>query len=166
MSNATSKRNGYSRLQIALHWLIAALIFAAFFTHEGMGRVLNQRIETGATGLEGNTVHVWLGGLALALILFRLVVRFVSGAPGPLPETSPLMAAAVKWGHRCLYALMIAAPAVGAAAWYGHLAPAGEVHEVLGKLLMVLSVGHALAAILHQVLARDSTMARMLKPQG
>ena len=54
--------NGFSRLQIALHWLIAVLIVAAWFTHEGMGRALRTRIETGASGIEGNTLHVWFGG--------------------------------------------------------------------------------------------------------
>jgi len=155
---------GYSRIQITLHWLIAVLILAAWFTHEDMGRVLRQRIEAGTTGIEGNTLHVWLGGAAFALILVRIIVRVVQGAPGPVAGASPMAATAALWGHRVLYLLMIVTPAVGAAAWYGHIKAAGEVHEMLGTALMVVALGHALVAIWHQVVKKDETMKRMLKP--
>jgi len=112
-----AKPSGYSRVQIALHWLVAVLIVAAWFTHDGMGRALRTRIETGASGIEGNTLHVWFGGAAFALILIRIVLRLMRGAPDHEPGMSPKMQLAATWGHRLLYLLMIAAPALGAAAW-------------------------------------------------
>ena len=156
---------GYSRLQIALHWIIAVLIVAAWFTHEGMGRALRTRIETGATGFEGNTLHVWLGGAAFALILVRIVVRLVQGAPGPVPGNPEWMQMAAHWGHRLLYLLMVAAPALGAAAWYGGVKAAGELHETAGGLLMLVALAHAVVAIAHQVVLKDGTMDRMKKPR-
>lgn len=159
-----SERTSYSRLQIILHWLIAALIIAAWFTPEDMGRALRTRIETGATGIEGNTLHVWLGSAAFALILLRVIVRLVQGAPGPVPGSSPLMASAAVWGHRLLYLLMIVTPAAGAAAWYGGIKPAGETHEILGNALMLVALGHALVAIWHQWVNKDGVMARMTRP--
>ena len=159
-----SERSSYSGLQIALHWLIAVLIVAAWFTHEGMGQALRTRIETGATGIEGNTLHVWLGGAAFALILLRVIVRLVQGAPGPVPGTTPAMEAAAVWGHRLLYLLMIVTPAVGAAAWYGGVRPAGEVHETLGMALMLVALGHAVVAIWHQWVKKDGVMSRMTRP--
>lgn len=158
-------RNGYSRTQITLHWLIALLIFATWFTHEVMDDALEHRIETGATGIDGNPVHVWLGGLAFALILVRIIVRHVSGAPGVLPETSPLMKLAAIWGHRLLYLLMVVVPALGALTWYGGIEATGEPHETLANLLMVVALGHAGAAIWHKYVLKDDTMQRMLKPR-
>lgn len=159
-------RTGYSTLQIALHWLIAVLIVATWFTHEGMGQALRTRIETGATGIEGNTVHVWLGGAAFALIVIRVVVRLIQGAPGAVAGSSPAMAQAAKWGHRLLYLLMLAVPALGATAWYGGVRSAGEIHETAGGLLMLVALGHAGVAVWHHYVKRNATLRRMLKPQG
>ena len=84
-----AERTGYSGLQIGLHWLVAFLIFAAYFTSDDMGDALRERITSGATGTEGNTLHVWLGGTVLALVVIRIVVRLMRGAPGPAAGTSP-----------------------------------------------------------------------------
>ncbi len=159
-----AEKTGYSGLQIALHWIIAVLIIAAWWTHEGMGRALEQRIQSGATGIEGNTVHVWLGGLTFLLILIRIVVRFVQGAPAAVPGTSPMMEQAAVWGHRVLYLLMILTPAAGAAAWYGGNEAPGEAHEVLGNALMIVALGHALVAIWHQAVKKDGVLTRMVRP--
>jgi cytochrome b561 len=161
-----SQRSGYSALQIGLHWLIAFLIFAAYFASEDMGRALRDRVESGASGIEGNTLHVWLGGAVLALVLVRIVVRFARGTPAPAEGTSARMAAAEKWGHRLIYVLMVIVPLGGAVAWYGGIRDAGEVHAVMGNLLMLVVAGHVLVAILHEALARDGTMRRMFRPEA
>lgn len=152
---------GYSRLQIALHWIVAVLIFGAFFTNDGMGRALRQRIEQDLTGLDGATYHTILGGTAFLFILIRMVLRLKRGAPEP--HGPPHVQLAAKWGHRLLYTLMIAAPALGAAAWYGKIATLGEIHEVVGKALVLLAVGHLIVAILHRVLWNDGTLERMFR---
>ena len=41
-------RTGYSGLQIGLHWLIALLIFGAYFTSDDMGDALHERLDSGA----------------------------------------------------------------------------------------------------------------------
>jgi len=157
-----SDRTGYSRLQIALHWLIAILIVAAWFTHEGMEDALEARIET---GLLSPNPHAILGLAVFVLVLVRIVVRGMHGAPGPLPGASPLMEAAATWGHRLLYALMILTPIGGAITWFGGIEAVGEGHELLGNLLMIVAFGHALLAIFHQVVLRDGAMTRMIRPR-
>lgn len=157
-----SVRQGYSKLQIALHWIIAVLIFGAFFTHDGMGRALRQRIEQDLSGLEGATLHTMLGGAAFLFILIRIVVRLRSGAPEP--KGPPMVQLAAKWGHRLIYALMIVAPALGAASWYGKLPALAEVHETVGQTLVLVAVAHILVALLHRVLWDDGTLMRMFKP--
>lgn len=158
----STPRSGYSPFQIALHWIIAVLIFAAFFTHEGMGRALRQRIEQDLSGLDGATLHTILGGAAFAFVLVRLVVRLVRGAPEP--HGSPMVQLAATWGHRLLYALMIAAPLLGAITWYGKIEGLGEIHEFLGQALVIVAVGHLLMAIAHHFLWTDGTLMRMIKP--
>ncbi|MCU9838325.1 cytochrome b/b6 domain-containing protein [Ruegeria sp. WL0004] len=161
-----SPRAAYSRLQIALHWLIAVLIAATWLTHENMGRALKARIETGASGFEGNTPHVWLGITVFVLVLIRIVVRRVKGAPGPLPGATPLMEKAALWGHRLLYLLMVLTPALGAVAWNAPSRTVGEIHETVGGALMLVALAHALVALWHQYVKKDGSLTRITRPQG
>lgn len=155
-------RTGYTRLQIALHWIVAVLVFGAYFTSDGMGRALRARIEQGLTGFEGATLHTILGGLAFLFILIRLVTRWRSGAPASHgPE---LMQTVQTWGHRLLYALMFLAPALGAATWYGQIGSLGDLHSVVGQALIIIAVGHLVMAMLHQALWSDGTLMRMFQP--
>ncbi|MCV6591342.1 MAG: cytochrome b/b6 domain-containing protein [Silicimonas sp.] len=158
-----SEKTGFTLTQIALHWAVAFLIIAAFVTHDGMGRALEARIESGTTGMEGATLHTIFGGMAFALILIRVIVRLRQGAP--TPHGSPLVVAAATWGHRVLYLLMLMVPAMGAATWYGHIEPLGDPHEILGKALMIVALGHALVALAHHFLLKDGTLTKMLKPE-
>lgn len=152
---------GYTRLQIVLHWVIAFLIAAAWFTHDGMGRALRNRIAQDLSGLDGATPHTILGGLAFVFVLWRLVVRWRMGAPQP--EGAGLQKTAAIWGHRLLYLLMFIVPALGAAAWYGKIPDLGEVHEVAGQTLVLLALGHAAMALWHRVVRKDDTLSKMLR---
>lgn len=161
-----SARSTYSRLQIALHWMVALLISATWFLGDGMGRVWRNRIESGQSGLDGNTPHVWLGMVVFALVLLRLIVRLVQGAPAPVPGTPKLLELAAHWGHRLLYLLMLVVPAAGMTAWYLGLRDAGEVHEVAANALMLLAIAHALAALFHHYVLRDGALHRMMRRTG
>lgn len=152
----------YSRLQIALHWVVAALIGLAYLTGDDMGEALRDRITQGLTGFQGSTVHTFLGGFAFAFALWRLVVRLRKGAPEP--QGSPLVQRAATIGHWALYALMVAVPALGAATWYGHLRSLGDVHETLGNLLIIVALGHVGAALWHHFVQKDGTLTRMTRP--
>lgn len=153
---------GYSRLQIALHWLIAVLILAAWLTHEVMEDAFEVRLET---GILSPNPHALLGLAVFGLVLIRIVVRLRQGAPGPAPGSSPLAEAAALWGHRLLYLLMLLTPIGGAITWFGGIEALGEGHELLGNSLMIVALGHAVVAILHQLVLKDGTMTRMLRPR-
>lgn len=158
----STPRTGYSGLQIALHWIVAFLIFGAWFTSDDMDDALEDRVELGLTGFEGATLHTILGGTAFAFVLIRLIVRLRRGAPEP--HGSPAIRMAATWGHRLLYVLMIATPALGAATWYGKFEGLGEIHEIVGNTLMIVAIGHLLMAMLHQALWADGTLMRMFAP--
>ncbi len=156
--------NGYTRLQIGLHWAIAVLIVTAWFISDDMGKALRARIEAGDTGFANGTVHGMVGFTVFVLVLIRIIVRFASGAPAATPETSARMALAAKWGHRLIYVLMLAVPAAGMGAWFGHVTQAGELHETLANALMIVAGGHAALAIYHHAVMKDGTLDRMRKP--
>lgn len=153
--------NGYSRAQIALHWMVAILIAASWFTGEDMGPALR---ALAAGGTVGTPPHVSIGLIVFGLVAIRLVLRLVQGAPQPAAGTPPLAAKAAHWGHRILYALMIVVPLAGISTWYLGVRALGEVHEVLGNALMIVALGHAGAAFWHQYVQRDDTLTRMLRP--
>lgn len=156
-----ARKSGYSFPQIALHWIVALLILAAFLTHDDMGDALDQRLDDGATG---TPIHVWLGLAALGFVAIRIVVRLIKGAP-PQPATSSAKEAmAAHIGHGLLYLLMVAAPLLGIAAWYLGLDEAGDIHELVGKAVFLLGLAHGGVAILHAVLKKDGVLTRMLKP--
>jgi cytochrome b561 len=156
-----ASKTKYSTLQIGLHWLIALLILAAWLLSDGMGQALRARVESGATGIQGNTIHVWLGGATFLLVLIRIVVRLIQGAPDPVPGSSELIEKAGVWGHRLLYALMVLTPALGAATWYGGIGFTAELHDISSSALMLVALGHAAMAIYHQFILKDGTLTRM-----
>lgn len=144
---------------MGLHWAIAALIAGNYFISEGMGDALDARMEGGAYSGLTPTWHVWAGVTLLALVLLRLVVRFVSGAPAH--TTTGLVALVSGVAHWMLYAMMVAVPALGIAAWFFGVEPAGDLHVLVMNAMMVLILGHAGMAIFHHYVLRDGLISRM-----
>ncbi|NEY91039.1 cytochrome b [Tabrizicola oligotrophica] len=124
--------NGYSARQIRLHWLVAVLIVLQFLLHEPIAEAW-EGIEEGRSPAFNWLIlcHIFGGGLVLVFALWRLVLRQTRGVP-PAPEEEPrFLRRAAHLGHLALYALMIAMPLSGMAAWFGGVAAAAEAHEVM-----------------------------------
>jgi cytochrome b561 len=162
-----------------LHWTMAALIAFAFvlgLTAEKMP----ETVEPFAV-----QVHVLLGASLVVLLGFRVLWRVVHAAPPPLPATATMKRAA-QLGHLALYLLMGAVLAAGLATLFlrgrgieaflftipSPLAEnrvlgrsAKEVHEVLSFALIGLTGLHVAAALWHQFVLRDHTLARMAAPR-
>jgi cytochrome b561 len=157
---------------IAVHWITAVLVVAAWFTAEG-GRQVR---------MEPPLLHFTLGLSVLVLLVPRLIARWTGGAPRPAKHERGWMLRAAKAGHALLYALLVAMPLTG---WYtasrmgvtvsflgltlpGLTAPVegypgliAELHENGGNLLLILAGLHGLIAIWHQFWLRDGTLSRM-----
>ena len=167
-----------TRTAVALHWLIAALVFAAVF----MGWTMTEMAISPAR-LKTYNYHQWVGVTVLALALLRLVWRLTHRAP-PLEKMPRWQQLVAHAGHGLLYVLMLAVPVSGwiysnatgyrvvylgklplpdlvgrdkalAERWH-------EVHEVLATVLVVLVALHVLAALQHHFLHKDNTLRRML----
>ena len=169
----------YTRTAIALHWLIALLICGAFPLGLYMtGLPLSPR------KLQLYSYHKWIGMVVLLLALLRLLWR-LRHPPPPLVAGMPRWQALAAHGaHHALYLLALALPLSGwlmssalgfPVVWFGVLPlpdligknkELGEVlklvHEDLGYALLGVVLAHAGAALWHQFIDRDGTLARML----
>ena len=166
----------YSRLSIAMHWLMLALLAAVYACIE-----LRELYPRGSDIREGlKTWHFMLGLSVFVMVWVRLIARAVSPR-GPAPRTWPDALAAVV--HLALYGLMVAMPVLGwtllsaegdAVPFFGlTLPPLVAPNEALAERVKGLhttvgAVGygliglHAVAALFHHYLIRDATLRRML----
>lgn len=155
---------GYSATQITLHWLVAGLILFQLIFGEDMGAAWRAVRQGTAPEMDfGVWAHIVVGVAVLLFVLWRLVLRLTRGAP-EAPAESALMMQASTWGHRLLYAVMLLAPISGLAAWFGGVATAAEVHELFKPVLILLVLGHVLAALYHQFIRKDGLLLRMRRP--
>lgn len=156
-----TQKTPYSALQMSLHWATALLIGANYLVSEGMGDALDAHLSgqpvTGFTP----AWHVWSGSVLLVLVLTRIVVRLVVGAPAQ--DGAPtLMDRAAEAGHWLLYGLMLAVPALGAITWFGKFDATGDLHVLVMNALMLVILGHAAMAIFHHYVLKDGLLKKMI----
>lgn len=158
-------RGGYSAIQILLHWLIALLVLFQLLFGESIGMVL--RAERRGTVPDPSDVtlanfHYWVGITILILVLLRILMRLMLGAPQSAGG-SGMSELAAKATHGLFYLMLVATPVTGLIAFYvGGLF--GEIHEFAKPVFIVLIVLHALAALWHQFWLKDGTLRRMVVP--
>lgn len=177
--SSTPTPSRYHPLSMALHWLMLLLFIGVYASME-----LRELFEKGTPLRDAfKSAHFSLGLLVLALVALRIAMRLVFAAPRISPVPSPRLQLLAQLGHLALYALMLGMPLAGwlmlsaagkPIAFFGLTLPAlvgenkalahtiKEAHEVVGNLGYLLIGGHALAAIYHHRVLRDSTLAAML----
>lgn len=167
----------FSGAQRLLHWVMAAGIVAMLFVGVAMvSTIAPSYVPLLAT-------HKSLGVVLLLLVLVRLVLRLLLGAP-PLPANlPPLMRLGAILSHWALYGLMIVMPLLGwammsAAAYpiilFGavRLPPILPQSDVLHTLLwaahrwlafafFALILLHVAAALFHALIRRDGVFEAM-----
>ncbi|MGV6812709.1 MAG: cytochrome b [Brevirhabdus sp.] len=158
---------GYSRTQIMLHWLMAALITLQFILHEPIAQAweaFEQGREVAFNPLIAQ--HVFGGLLVLLLVVWRLSIRLRRGAPPPPEQEHPVLKMAAHGTHWLLYALMFLMPVSGAAAWFGAVQAAAEAHEVMKFVLLLLVALHVAGALMHRFVLKTAVMQRMVRAQS
>lgn len=169
----------YTRTAIALHWLIALLVFVTF----PVGVIMHE-MAFSPDKLRMLSYHKWLGVTVFILLVVRLVWR-VAHKPAPLDEAMPQWQRMAAHGvHVLLYVLLFAIPlsgwlmssAKGFQTVYLGMLPLpdlltkdkalgdalAELHEMLNFTMLLLVVAHVAAALKHQFIDHDGTLARML----
>ncbi len=162
----------------ALHWGMALVIVVSIALIE-----LTDLAPRGSALRRGmRDWHMQSGLVILALVWFRIGWRLGNTLPAIVPSPPAWQ---LKLGHAVewtFYALMIVLPVLGIAmvqadgrpvALLGLQVPAfmtvdksfahqlEDVHETLGNLMMILIGAHVAAALWHQFVLRDNTLARM-----
>ncbi len=162
----------YSTLMIAIHWLTAILVVAAYLLSEGGPRVAT----------DPPFWHFVCGFAVLALLFPRLIARLLGGAPPAQDAGSALLNTAVKLGHGTLYLLLAAVPLTGwysvsklgvpvdlfgwtvppiAAAVKGNIGVIANIHQIGGNVILILAGMHAAMGLWHQFIRHDHTLERM-----
>ncbi|CAJ0701106.1 Cytochrome b561 [Ralstonia edaphis] len=170
----------YAKPAIALHWIVALLIFAAF----GLGLYMTDIPGFTPTKLKLFSYHKWIGITVLIFAVLRVLWRLTHPAPTPVPGMPKWQHAAAEAAHVGLYLLILAVPLTG----YLLSVAAGVkvvylglwelpmpfdksdalkdvfsmAHEWLNWTMAAIVVVHILAALKHHVVDRDGTLRRMV----
>lgn len=168
----------YSMPAIALHWVTALLIVCGF----GLGLSM-VGLPISRQKLQWYAWHKWIGISVWLLTCARLAWRFGHRGPEmpPMPEWQRHSAVIV---HVLLYVLLLVIPvsgwlyssATGVQVVYLGLVPLPDlvardrdlgdvlrtVHETLNFTLLAMVCLHAVAALKHHFIDRDTVLTRML----
>ncbi|MGB6751184.1 MAG: cytochrome b [Xanthobacteraceae bacterium] len=177
LRNSTSR---YGAIPQGVHWLTALFVICGWLLGQ-----FGDDLPKGPVRGFGFLVHMTLGQCVLALLVVRLIWRFVD--PPPPAEATPfgkLVEIAAKLIHFALYALLVVVPFLGIIVQLkrGHDLPIFGVwnfvspwpadraiartmlglHTYLADALLILAGIHACAAIIHHHVWRDRSLTRML----
>ncbi len=174
-----SAANTYSRTAMTLHWLMAALIFAAF----PLGVYMSD-LKFSPLKLQLVSYHKWLGVTIFLLLLVRLAWRLRHTPPALAWRIAVWQQRAAHAVHQILYGLLVAIPlsgwlmssAKGVPVVYFGLVQLPDlvskdkaigqllenIHAALNYALLGLVLLHVAAALKHHFLDKDDTLARML----
>lgn len=167
MRIATPISAGWSKLSIALHWLIVGLLVVQMVDNDwmiDMWRATRRGTEIDQTTLIGGWTHIVVGTLILAATALRLWDRMRHGRPAH-PTGQPAWATRfARVTHALLYALLLAMPAAGLAAWFGGVGAMAELHGLLWPPLLILAGLHIVGAFVQHFWFRSDVLRRIVRP--
>ncbi|HZU51656.1 MAG TPA: cytochrome b [Sphingomicrobium sp.] len=175
---AGDDKTNYDNVAISLHWATAILVlfqFASAETWDWLGKSTRETMQS---------LHISFGVLLTAVIIARIVWRLIPGHQRP-SIVSGWVEVASKAVHYLLYALLVAQACLGFAfRWaqghpvsffglFGFPTPFGvvdkatrhtihDLHEKVGWAIIIIALGHALAALYHHYRLHDRVLGRML----
>jgi cytochrome b561 len=172
-----SSNSRYTGVAQALHWIMAVLIlFSA-----ALGLLLDDWPR--ATKVFWINIHAQVGMMVLYLLFARIWWRKTRTPPELPPEVSEISRRLSHPTHMLIYVLMLAIPLVGIVAfvWHARVLDFGvfsinfgiksdksiyeraeDIHLWLTYGLLALVTGHAVAALWHHFISRDTVLLRML----
>jgi cytochrome b561 len=174
-----SSPHRYGAVTQLFHWLTVVLVGTAYIVSPGGPE---DRIYSPAFDFS-RQLHETLGILVFALVLLRILWRLFEPTPEPPPQ-APWMKYSAVAAHLGLYALLLAIPSTAiAGAWLeahpitlfgigtiGPMLPRAHdlgrtiaySHTILGNVIIWLAGFHAVAALFHHFILRDSVLTSML----
>ncbi len=179
MTSKVELHASYSAFSRWVHWLTLVL-FIGLFAIAWFGDDLPKEMQQSATQL-----HKSFGITVLFLTVLRLAWRFVAGVPAMPSDLPAWQKLAARASQYALYGLMIAQPLVG---WLWSSAGTrpinfyflvqlpwligpnpdlrrtlGNLHGIIGWVLLALIAVHAAAALYHHFIRRDRVLLSMAR---
>lgn len=171
----------YGLISRAIHWSSALAVFGLF----GLGLWMGTLDYYDSWRQLGPNLHKSIGVVLLAVMLLRVLWRFVSPPPPQPAQFSPLLQLSAHAMHALLYlglfVVMISGYLIATADGrsldvFGLFSLpslvsierqediAGVIHEYAAWALVIFAVLHGLAALKHHFIDRDDTLRRMAGP--
>jgi cytochrome b561 len=174
---AGDDKTNYDSTAIALHWITALLVLTQFALAETWDWFPHATSET------MQSTHISFGILLTLVIVARLIWRWMPGHQRSSLESGWVKLAS-KTVHYLLYALLVVQAGLGwVIGWaagkpihfFGIPIPGPfdafarpvrheirEIHSWVGWTIVILALGHALAALYHHYFLKDRVLGRML----
>lgn len=174
---AADDGTNYDPVAIAFHWATALLVLIQFALSQLWDLFSRPAHHLMVVG------HMSFGIILAILIVGRIVWRLIPGHQVTMIGADWAVIAA-KIAHYVLYALLASEAVLGfVLRWSGGEAMSffglsigapfapfsraahhqiGELHEKIGWAIIILAVGHALAALYHHYILKDRVLLRML----
>lgn len=159
----------YTKPQVAVHWLAAALIAFLLVT----GTLVLADLPNTAAKIGKLRIHMMLGGLAGLLVLGRIIMRHRFPAPPALAGHKLAFASHLAVNLIILLlvfsGVMLGLQSGAFAALFGsgvlpedfkQFTPR-QIHGLASRLAMGLIAIHILAALWHQFIVKDGLLSRM-----
>ena len=169
----------YGWVSILLHWSMAIALIGMYFLGDYMVEL--EYYDTWYH--KAPTLHKAVGVIIGMVLIFRIIWNFLQKKPVPL-EDNPRLITLAKFGHLALYLLIVlliisgylisTAKGQGINVFELFELPAllsdnadrgefaGDVHELIGSIFILLTALHAIAALVHHFIFKDRTLRRML----
>jgi cytochrome b561 len=170
----------YDGVAISLHWATALLVVVQFALAETWDYFAKPTQDS------MQALHMSFGVLLTLVIFARLVWRLIPGHQVSSLEIGWVRAAS-KGTHYLLYALLLAAVALGLAVQWSRGHPVSffglfdipgpfgpfdrpvrrelkEIHNYVAWTIIIMAAIHALAALYHHYVLKDRVLQRMLPP--
>lgn len=173
MSHPSPKK--YHPLQVTLHWLVVALVFAAF----GLGKTMSG-LPNDSGKLTPLALHMGVGIFTLVVIITRFVARMKLPKPEHVSAGNAFFDWVGKLVHYALYLLVLLTAISGMSlSMQAGLVPivfgnsgaslpadffdftARMLHGFIVPALLLLVLLHVGAAFYHQFMLKDNLLARM-----
>lgn len=179
----STSANRFGAVTQALHWLTVPMLAIAW----ALG-TFDDILPQGQAKAAGLLVHISIGLAILAMLIVRIPFRMASAPPAEPTKFGKWMTVwadpAARITHYILYFLLAAVPVSGIILQFAHGASlplfgfaeipspwaynrsfahnAKEFHELTAHALLIIAIFHAIAALIHHFVFRDSTLLRML----
>lgn len=170
----------YGAIAIFIHWLVAVAVIGLF----ALGYWMVDLTYYDDWYRRAPDIHRSVGILLLAVMVLRVIWRFINPPPAPLSEHTRLEVLSAHAAHAVLYLLLFVAmvsgylittadgSSISVFGWFEVPSVTGQVkgmEDIAGSIhywstwaIVVLAGLHALAALKHHVVDRDRTLLRML----